>query len=75
MDLLIEKANVLGISDAEYMTEQELRYEVHYQSLSPAGRCSEDYTKKRPVVCGISRTCLPDPIYIPCGKSVVRKRR
>lgn len=64
-NLYIEKANVLGIFDAEYLTDAQLKREVDYASLNPAARNDAEKYREKLMVRGFCRTTLPDPVYIP----------
>lgn len=72
MDLLMEKANLLGISDAEFLTIKQLEKEVDYASLSRDARTS--VPRKRRVVSGISCVTMPDPVYIPVKPGMTREQ-
>lgn len=64
-DLYIEKANVLGICDAEYLTDSQLKREVDYASLNPTARHAAEKYREKLMVRGLTRTTLPKPLYIP----------
>ncbi len=60
--MLIEKANALGISDAEYMSEDKLKREVEYASLDKEGR--RDMAGRQARSEFVTRTHLPDPMVV-----------
>lgn len=64
--MLMMKANALGISDAECLTEIQLEQEIEYASLSRTART--DIPRQRGVVGAITCTTVPDPIYFPAGR-------
>jgi len=64
-DLYIEKANVLGIYDAEFLTNAQLKREVDYASLNVTARQAVDQGREKSLVRGLTRLTLPDPVFIP----------
>lgn len=60
--LLLEKAWALGIFNADDLDTNQLELEVMYASLNPEGRYQ--YEGRHGVPDVITRTCLPDPVYI-----------
>jgi len=67
--ILLMKASLYGICDADLLTDEELLREVTYVSLSREGRAAAH--KERNVVRGITRVTMPDPVYIPIRKQGV----
>lgn len=59
------KADVLGIIDAEYLTDAQLKREVDYASLNPTARNDAEKYREKLMVRGLCRVTLPSPIYIP----------
>ena len=57
-----EKANLLGISNTEHLTEEQLNREVYYASLSSSARNNLERGQVRRV--GIHRTHLPEPMVV-----------
>jgi hypothetical protein len=64
--ILMAKANLLGISDAELLTNSQLEEEVRYASLSKTARAS--ISRKRSVVHAVVRVTVPDPLFFPVGR-------
>lgn len=64
--ILLEKANLYGISDAELLTTDELAEELDYVSLSKEGR--RQAHKQQGMAKSITRVVMPDPVYIPVRK-------
>lgn len=62
METLLEKANQLGISDADSFTEEQLRREVYYASLSIDAR--NDLERGQVSRVGFNRTTLPEPMVV-----------
>jgi hypothetical protein len=61
------KADVLGIIDAEYLTDAQLKREVDYASLNPIARNDAEKYREKLMVRGFTRTTLPGPVYIPAN--------
>jgi hypothetical protein len=57
-----EKANLLGISNTEHLTEEQLKREVYYASLSSSARNNLERGQVRRI--GITRTHLPEPMVV-----------
>lgn len=60
--LLMEKAERLGISDAEYMSEDKLKREVEYASLNQEGR--RDLARRSDGREFVTITLMPDPMVV-----------
>lgn len=61
--MIQDKATMLGISNADQLTDEQLEMEVMYASLNPMGRYN--YEGRHGVPDIYIRTTLPDPVYIP----------
>ena len=61
-NILLEKARMLGISDAEYLTDKQLETEVMYASLNKEGRQVLAGRLGRYAEC--IRTVLPEPMVV-----------
>lgn len=65
MEILFEKAMMLGFSDVDNLPSKKLELEVHYASLSREARNNLERGQVSRI--GFSRLTLPDPVYISRG--------